>query len=507
MACTTLLVGKKASYDGSTLIARNNDSPSGIFCAEKIVVVEPKDQPRHYKSVISHLKIELPDNPLRYTACPSVDKSEGIWAVSGINSDNVSMTATETITSNPRVLGADPLVKYQKKTRTSKEVIGGIGEEDLVVIVLPYIHTAKEGALRLGALLEQYGTYECNGIAFADKNEIWWLESIGGHNWIAKRVKDEEYVVMPNQFGLDNFDFKDAYSTKKENLCSKGLKEFVEKNHLDLNNDGKFNPRLAFGSHDDSDHVYNTPRAWFMLRYFNPHFSRWDAPDNKFTPESDDLPWSMVPEKKITVEDVKYILSSHFQGTPYDPYCRDQHNPRKGMYRPIGISRTSCLIISQIRPYVPKEYMSVEWICFGSNVFNALVPFYTNTDKIPPYYNNTTSTVSTDNFYWASRLIGALADPYFNAFANDIERYQNAVLNQSHQLLDSYDEKLNKNKDYKAVIEKANQELADMVKKETDKTLDRILYLSSCKMKNGYSRSDNQKITTFLKAYKNTSLE
>ena len=44
MACTTILVGKKASYDGSTMIARNDDSPSGVFHVKKMVVVEPKDQ-------------------------------------------------------------------------------------------------------------------------------------------------------------------------------------------------------------------------------------------------------------------------------------------------------------------------------------------------------------------------------------------------------------------------------------------------------------------------------
>ena len=33
MACTTILVGKKASYDGSTMIARNDDSGSGHFTA------------------------------------------------------------------------------------------------------------------------------------------------------------------------------------------------------------------------------------------------------------------------------------------------------------------------------------------------------------------------------------------------------------------------------------------------------------------------------------------
>ena len=66
MACTTILVGKKASYDGSTMIARNDDSGSGHFTPKKFVVVQPQEQPRHYESVISHVKIELPEQPMRY---------------------------------------------------------------------------------------------------------------------------------------------------------------------------------------------------------------------------------------------------------------------------------------------------------------------------------------------------------------------------------------------------------------------------------------------------------
>ena len=113
MACTTILVGKKASYDGSTMIARNDDSGSGSFTPKKFVVIHPSEQPTHYKSEISHVEIELPDHPMRYTAMPNAVKGEGIWAASGVNAARVGMTATETITSNPRVLGADPLVMYQ----------------------------------------------------------------------------------------------------------------------------------------------------------------------------------------------------------------------------------------------------------------------------------------------------------------------------------------------------------------------------------------------------------
>ena len=61
MACTTILVGKNASYDGSTIIARNEDSPAGQFTAKRMKVVLPADQPRHYRSTISHVEIDLPD--------------------------------------------------------------------------------------------------------------------------------------------------------------------------------------------------------------------------------------------------------------------------------------------------------------------------------------------------------------------------------------------------------------------------------------------------------------
>lgn len=403
MPCTTILVGKKASYDGSTIIARNDDSGSGHYTSKKFAVIHPEDQPRKYRSVLSHVEIELPENPMRYTAMPNAEEGEGIWAACGVNEAHVGMTATETITSNPRVLGADPLVRYQPAKDGKEEIPGGIGEEDIVYIVLPYIHSAREGVKRLGSLLEQYGTYEMNGIAFQDADEIWWLETIGGHHWIARKVPDDVYVMMPNQFGMDQFDLEDALSNQKEYMCSADLKEFVEKYHLNLSQDGTFNPRDIFGSHDDSDHVYNTPRAWYMARCLNPSTMNWDGPDADFTPLSDDIPWCMVPEKKVTIEDVKYVLSSHFQGTPYDPYAS-----------------------------------------YSKSIFH-------------------------------------------------IERYQERVMSKGHEYINQYDELLSKESDAEKRMQlrqEANEKIADMVKKETQDTLNKVLYELSNQMKNAYSRSD-----------------
>ena len=493
MGCTTILVGKKATYDGSTMIARNDDSGAGHFTAKKFTVVSPKQQPKTYHSVLSHVTIELPENPMRYTAMPNAVEGKGIWAASGVNEAHVAMTATETITSNPRVLGADPLVVYQPAADGKEEIAGGIGEEDLVCLVLPYIRSAREGVLRLGSLLEQYGTYEMNGIAFQDKDEIWWLETIGGHHWMARRVPDEVYVVMPNQLGIDSFDLEDAYGEQKNFLCSADLKEFIETYHLNLSMDGSLNPRDVFGSHDDADHVYNTPRAWFMERYLNPNTYRWDGALADFTPVSDDLPWCMVPEKKITVEDVKYVLSGHYQGTLYDPYGSYGDKSMRGAYRSIGINRNDFMALIQIRPDMEADCRPVEWIAYGSNAFNALVPFYADVEETPEYLNNTTGRVSTENFYWSSRLIAAMADASYNKSLFHVERYQERVAAKGHELINRYDARLAAEQDpavRKALRQQANAEIAAMLQKETDDTLDKVLFELSSQMKNAYSRSD-----------------
>ena len=581
MACTTLLVGKKASFDGSTIIARNEDSPNGVFCPKKFVVVKPEDQPRHYKAVLTHLEVDLPDNPMRYSAVPNALDNEGIWAAAGVNEKNVAMTATETISSNARVLGADPLVEFvpaQGKPGEEgyvPEVVGGISEEDMVTLTLPYINSAREGVQRLGSLLEQYGTYEMNGIAFSDTNEIWWLETIGGHHWIARRVPDDSYVVMPNQLGIDYFDLNDAFGEQKEFMCSSDLREWMDEYNLNLTytvdsdycecdhctcddecgcgcqdgeactcddacdkdgacgctahececdddcdcgcQDGEactcdedccadcacecddeyekgiFNPRDAFGSHCDADHVYNTPRAWIILRYLTPSiFADSDCP---WGPESDDLPWCMKPEHKITMEEVKYALSMYYQGTEFNPYSPLGTPETRGLYRPIGINRNSHLAAIQLRGNKPEAICALQWMAYGSNAFNALVPYYANINDTPEYLANTTGHVTTESFYWTNRIIGALADAHFKSCANHIEHYQDAVGAQGWRMVNETDKKVTEQKlsykDAAAELEKANAAITAMVKRETDKTLNDVLFTASLTMHNSYGMSDH----------------
>lgn len=489
MPCTTILVGNKASYNGSTMICRTDDSANGEFTPKKFSVVRPDQQPRVYHSVISHVEIPLPDNPMTYTCMPNADPvTKGIWAAAGVNEKNVAMTATETITSNVRVLAADPYVRYVPAADGHPEKAGGIGEEDIVVITLPYINSARDGVRRLGELLEKYGTYEPNGIAFSDANEVWYLETVGGHHWIARKLPDDCYAVIANEFSLDVFDLDDATGAQENFMASADIKEFIEKNDLNLCFGDAFNARLAFGSHTDMDHVYNTPRVWYAQRYFSPASEKWNGPDATFNPQSDNMPWCRKPEFRITVEDVKYVLSSTYQGTPYDPYS---NTSQAGLYRPIGINRTCDTGLLEVRPNVRPEVAAIQWFSFGSNAYNTFVPMYTQIQAVPEYFNNTTTRVTTESFYWTNRIIAALSDPIHNSSLGKIRAYQEAAGSAVRGIMDRFESSHTEGYLSNKELEAANQEIADAIQQQTEKFLSQMLYDASMNMKNGYSLSDH----------------
>ena len=136
------------------------------------------------------------------------------------------------------MLAADPLVELRPaegvpgEAGYRPETPGGIGEEDIITLVLPYVSSAREGVERLGELLERYGTYESNGVIISDVDEIWYVETIGGHHWIARRVPDDCYATIPNQLGIDDFDFSDAFGERRFFMCSADLREFIDRHHL-----------------------------------------------------------------------------------------------------------------------------------------------------------------------------------------------------------------------------------------------------------------------------------
>ena len=160
---------------------------------------------------------------------------------------------------------------------------------------------------------------------------------------------------------------------------------------------------------------------------------------------------------------------------------------------PIGINRNGQLAVLQIRPYAPESCRCVQWMAFGSNVFNALVPLYGNVDRMPAYLSNTTERVTTESFYWANRIIAALADARFHENAAHIERYQEAVGAAGHAMLIETDAAVTQAnpEQVSELLAEANDRMVERVQRETDNVLAKVLYTTSCAMKNGFAMSDN----------------
>lgn len=444
--CTTILVGKKASIDGSTMIARSEDGGRTIV-PEAFKVIMPNDQPKHYESVISHQKIDDSDllaDPLRYTSAPDASNENGIWAAAGINSDNIAMTATETITTNARIQGIDPLLQE-----------GGLGEEDFVTLTLPYIHSAQEGVERVGYLLEKYGTYEMNGMAFSDKDEVWYLETIGGHHWAARRIPDDAYVIAPNRLNIDEFYFETPGF-----LASSDLRDLIEEYHLNPDEPNQYNLRHIFGSSTIKDAHYNNPRAWYVHRYFDPDFEG--------QPGDQDQPFITYPKHKISVEDIKFLESSHYQDTPYDAYGDQGTAEQKKTFRPIGINRNFETHILQIRNDVPKGIAGVQWLAFGPNTFNTMVPFYTNITTTPASFQ-TGPKFDLNQIFWLNKLAAQLGDTNFRVYGALEEDFEQKSLAQCHKIQHETDkETVNFSGDeLQDKLNAANQKMADTVYNNT----------------------------------------
>lgn len=465
-SCTAVLVGKKATIDGSTMVARNEDG-YGPINPKRFTVVKAEDHQTKYVSNVNAFTLDLPDQALRHTFTPSADESEGVCGESGINSENVAMSATETEFTNPHVLGLDPLVK------------DGIGEEAMESVVLPYIHSAREGVQRLGQLIEKYGTFESNGIAFSDKDEIWYFETVGGHHWAAQRIPDDAYAIAPNQTGIQNIDF----SKPDEFMWATDLREFAEKYHLNPNQTD-FNFRNIFGTHTEADHHYNTPRAWYGQKYLNPEIEQ--------DPMSDDIPFIQRTNRKISIEDIQYILSSHYQGTPYDLFGNGTADQKK-TFRPIGIDRNQEFHILQIRNDVPAAYAAIHWLTFGVNLYSAQVPFYANVNDTPENYKNTMTTVDLNSVYWLNKTIAALAEPHYHQVINEVNTFKEDAQSYACGRVAAIDQQAS---DLSAAeltefLTKQNEVTAAEVTKRTYSLFDSLVKAASNHMQLTFEKGDN----------------
>ncbi|GKT03009.1 C69 family dipeptidase [Furfurilactobacillus sp. WILCCON 0119] len=399
-ACTSIMVGKKASLDGATYIARNEDRVVAIHPKRFFVQPAVSGRSETYVSPYNQLTVPLPADGLRYTATPNADPTDGPNEEDGFNEANVGESATESVYANEKVLAYDPFVK------------NGFAEDSLTTLVLPFIHSAREGVEYLGKLIKQYGSAEGNGIQFNDHNEVWYMEIVTGHMWVAVRIPDDSYAVAANQIAIEDIDFTDP----KNYQWADGIQQFVADNHLNPD-ENRWDFRHIFGTNTKKDHHYNTPRVWFAQRFLNPTTTL------NQTPESPDMPFIRKAERKISVEDIQYILKSHFDETKYDPLGDGTPAERK-VYRSISLSRTAQSHILQMRDSDRLGNAGIQWVEMGVPTFCPYVPFFTNATDTDESYRTVAEKMDLNDAFWLYEALATIVEAHYTDFIEDDLDYQ-----------------------------------------------------------------------------------
>lgn len=390
--CTTIIVGDAQSNDGSRFLCRSSD-----FDAMMGINYEfhkpTKFGPREFVAKDSKFHCELPAEALGYTGLPDF-QFPGEWGSAGFNSAGVGMSSTETIFSSNEALKFDPYVE------------DGLAENCTYNIVLPYIHTAREGVERLGSLIEKYGSAEGFGIGFIDDKEVWYLENACGHLWLAARIPRDQYFCTGNQSRLRKYDPND----KENYLAAPGLIEFAEKNGLYDPSKGEFDFHEAY-SHDGKDAdrddtTYNYPRVWGLQAMFSPSIHN-DVTKNTF-------PVFARAEEPITLQRLRKAFRFHYDGTDHDPYL---HNNGKEPYRPVSIFRTTQTHIIEVRPNLPQEIGHVTHVALGMADLGVFLPLYQGVDSVPEAYSKGKGEADEDSAYWTFRKVQTLGMVNYNAYA------------------------------------------------------------------------------------------
>lgn len=392
--CTTIIVGKNATADGSRIVARSEDWDA--LEAKNLEIYSDTDNgPEEFIARDSPFRCKLPKKAYGYTALAPYCLP-GHWGSAGFNSQGVGMSATESIFSSEAVLKVDPLVET------------GLAENCVFNIVLPYIKTAREGVLRLGSLIEKFGIAEGFGIGFIDKNEIWYLETACGHRWLACHMKDDQYFCTGNQSRFREYDPND----KANFLASSDLIEFAVENKLYNPKDGAFDFHKAYSRDEKLDTTYNYPRVWAIQKMFSPKIKN-DVTKNTF-------PVFAFPKNPISITDLRTAFRFHYNGTEHDPYLNN--NPKEP-YRPISIMRTTQTHILQVRAELPKAIGEVDYMAMGMAALGVFLPYYQGITSYPEPYTKGTNKSSADSAYWKFRKVQALGMTNYNKYAPVIQEF------------------------------------------------------------------------------------
>ncbi len=440
--CTCIAVGKKASADGSCMITHNDDSDTGDV---RLWIIPAADWPKGATKEIvidSHSYGDFGKYP--HGNFPYKEAYGQGWVAgqmpqaphtyrhfhcrySFMNEKGLAMGETTC-----KIEGT----KHAEEVKEAMmEVEGSIDIWFCMDIALKRCAKAKEAVRVIGELVEKYkwygGTEPGNGecIVITDGDEVWIMEIYGRDLWCAVKLADEHVFVSANRFRIRNVDFKD-----KENVMhSPNLISYaVEKDWYDPKGEEPFRPADIYGPKRSA--LSSSSREWRALDLISPSLElKYDDSNSPYSL----YPFSVKPDKKLTVDDVFKITGDNYEGTRFDrtkgPGSGAFGNPiPKRVNGAYGINRRTTLYgqISQVKGWLPDPIKGVVWFGYGAQDSTYPTPLNPNMKELPKFYSTGSRYKDFDinSGWWVNTRVTHLAEYCYSEAIKDIGAFREPKL-------------------------------------------------------------------------------
>lgn len=455
-ACCGLYVGSSQSANGSTYVGRSEDIGK---LYDKVFEVRPAAdhaEGEMYEDTYG-FSMPYPSHTYRYTVLrDSIEQGESVvdedgnlvreaYGEVGMNEKGVSVSATVSTSYNANAKAADPLVDT------------GICEISLTSVILMSADSARDGVEKLAAIIDTYGSGECNSFTISDANEVWDFETLSGHQYVAMKMPDDKVSVNPNMVVMNEIDVSDTENVvASADLISLPLENgfLVSSQQGKVADDQitKIDIQKTYGSEDFGNGQYF--RYWQGVNYLNEELSQSVSVerDGEAAPEG---PFNMLFEAdhQLTTYEVLRLLACRGEGTEYAADNNPEKNPNGTA---IGNERQAECHVFEIRSDMPEALATIQWQTMSRAEFSVYLPYYSNllTDtsdifqtEYSPSIKDIEEVLDDEDFpaetsaYWVFTAINDLCDNDRERYGANVklywENYQKALIEQQEAVDES----------------------------------------------------------------------
>lgn len=456
-ACTNIIVGKKASKTGSTMISYSADSHQ--LYGELYFTPAADHAPGEMRKVVEWDTFkplgEIPQPAHTYRVVGNVNE----WQVT---------IAESTWGGDESLMDKTALVDYGS----------------LIYIALERSKTAREALDVMTQLVAEYGYYsEGESFSIGDPNEVWVMDLIGkgtpgekigktdvmgekGAVWVAYRIPDDCIAAHANQARVHRFPQKGKKLNKKLNryevgdsvMFSKDLISFARKTgkFAAEAKDEDFDFSKAFGEADFTSYRGCDGRVWAIFNRFADGMEKYFAYCNA-KPVSNDsiLPLYVKPNRLLTHRDVQSAMADHFEGTPWDmtqdvgsgpfhsPYRwrpmtwtveadAPKDAPRYMHERAVGTQQTGFTFVAEMRGWLPREIGVKTWFGVDDAATALFAPIYNNVSEVPECLrvgNGDILNFSWTSMFWMTSWVSQQRYTRWDAMSVDVEAVRDSLFN------------------------------------------------------------------------------